>query len=178
MRNNKGISLVEIIIIIAILAVLAGGTISGINYIRYANTKNCANVINAAIGRVRIEAMSKTNKPSLYIYQHNNNYFMRVIDNTISDPTTLFNENGTRLSNSQVQLCYRTSGMDPSDPDVVINDTTPEFLRIGFVKNTGGIEPIAGTNSVNQILIRNQNGTLEYTITLVQATGKHIISKN
>lgn len=181
MKHNEGMSFIEIIIVITILAIFAGGTVGSISYIRYADTKKCAGEINAAIEKVRMDAMSMANKPSLYVYQYNNIYYIKEIGTDIVNPLTQLDDTGTRLANNHVQLCYRTVNMAPTDSDVVIRSSpSPNvYMKLGFLRSTGGIAYIDGTTDLyTQILVKNKHGELQYTITLVQATGKHFINSN
>lgn len=180
LNYNKGVSLVEIIIVIAIIAIFASSALGGIHYIQYADSKKCATEIDAAIDKARIKAMSQANHPSLYLYQYHNIYYLREIGTDVADPSSQLDDTGVRLANQQLKLYYRTSNMNPTDPDNLIRETpSPSIVvKLRFIKSTGGIASIAGTNYYNQILIKDNNGVLKYTITLIQATGKHFISKN
>ena len=181
MKHNEGMSFIEIIIVITILAIFAGSTIGSISYLQYADTKKCAGEINTAIEKVRMDAMCMVNKPSLYLYQYNNIYYMKEIGTDIPNPLAKLDDTGTRLANKHVQLSYRTDNMAPAASDVVISAASipAVYMKLGFIKSTGGIAYIDGTTDIyNQILIKDDHGELQYTITLVQATGKHFISKN
>lgn len=180
MRNNKGVSLIELIIAIAILAVLAGSTVGAVRYIQYGNTKRCAYKINAKIDEVRFQDMSKVNKPSLYIYQYQGDYYMKIMGTEVANPAAALDGDGIKLANSQVRLYYRTSKMVSTDADVLIQDAVapgiPVYLKLEFTKDTGAVKPIAPSSYVNEILVRDDNGSLRYTITLVQITGKHFVN--
>lgn len=180
MRNNKGISLVELIIVIAIITLFAGGSIAGIQYLHYAGARQCVNEMDAAIEKVRMEAMSKTNKPYLYLYQYQNAYYMKVLGADIVDPELLLDEKGTKVANRRLTLCYRTSTMNSGDTDLVLTDMASgggHYIKLGFIKSTGGIAPLSDSSYYSRILVKNQEERLLYTITLVQATGKHSIRK-
>lgn len=170
MRNNKGFTLIELILVVAILALFAGGVIQGISYITYADTKRCANRIDAAIDQVRLDAMSRAVKPCLYLYEYDGSYYMKIVDSAAISP--ILDDKGTRLANSQIKIAYRTTSMADVDPDTLITGGT--FMKLDFVKSTGGIAEYNGTY-YNRILVKDNDGTVKYTITMVQGTGKHFI---
>jgi prepilin-type N-terminal cleavage/methylation domain-containing protein len=177
MKNNKGISLVEIIIVLAVLSILSVTAFSGINYIKYANSKKCAYKIDSALDRVRMQVMSKANKEYLYIYQYNNDYYMK--ENTMSTPTaTLLDDSGTKLGNKQIKLFYRTTSMSVASPDEEVGSyANRSYIRLSFKKSSGSFITIteSGTDYYNEIKIKDRNGTLKYTVTLIQSTGKHYV---
>lgn len=59
-HNNKGYSLVELIVVLAILAVMAGGTVSIAGYMSGSKAKSAAYTIQSAINKARTEAMNKS----------------------------------------------------------------------------------------------------------------------
>lgn len=171
MKNNKGVSLVEIIIVIAILSVLGVSTFGGIRYLRYGNAKRCAYEIDAALNKIRLENMSKAEKANLYIYQYGGHYYMRV---SPSSPTTaLLNGNGTELGNNQFVISYETS-THPGTSIAVGDYTSGNYMTLCFDKSTGELSS-NGTGFYERIVITDRDGTLLYTIRLIQASGKHFI---
>ncbi len=171
MKNNKGMSLIEIIIVIAILAILTTGALGGMNYIRYGNAKSCAYEINAALDKVRMEAMSKAEKPYLYIYQFNGSYYM--MQSTAVASASLLNASGTRLGNQQLILSYETT--HPASEDISRYEDG-KYMAISFDKTKGGISTNPSDSCYyKKILIKDSDGTVRYTITLIRATGKHYV---
>ena len=59
-KNNKGYSLVELIIVIAIMALLTGTVFFSINMIFGAGAKACANDIKEALAENKVTAMGKS----------------------------------------------------------------------------------------------------------------------
>lgn len=175
--SNKGITLVEIIIVLAILSVLAVSTFSGLSYIRYGNAKSCAYQINAALDKIRLDNMSKADKAYLYLYQFNGSYYMR--ESTGPASAALLNGEGVLLGNRQLGLFYQTSA--GSGEQEVGDFGSGTFLGLSFEKSTGelSIHEVAGVppapSYCNRILIKDRDGTIRYTIHLIQASGKHYV---
>ena len=58
-RNNRGMSLVEVIIVVAILSIVAGGITMGIGFITGKPADECANKLRAALQSNRTTTMGK-----------------------------------------------------------------------------------------------------------------------
>lgn len=67
-RDNKGFTLVEIIIVITIIGILMTMLIAGSGYIAGSAARTLANSIKTAIGETRIKTMGKQ-ETALYIYK-------------------------------------------------------------------------------------------------------------
>lgn len=173
MNDNKGISLIEMLLVLVILALLVSAAVGGIHYINYGNTKECANKIDLALSEVRIDDLSRDVESYLYIYKYNNCYYLT--ESRQASP--VLDDTGIKLGNGQISLWYRTSSMASGDSDIKIDGGT-SYMKIGFEKGTGGVmaKPGATSDYYNRILVKNHGETeARYTIVMVQATGKHFI---
>ena len=101
--NNKGFSLVEMIIVIAVIAILAGASVTFFGHVRYANTQKTVESIDSAIDKLQSNAMSKSNNSYLYIYKLSDGYYMKTVD-TYYDTfaTSVFDTNGKRVTGKTV----------------------------------------------------------------------------
>ncbi|SHO53935.1 prepilin-type N-terminal cleavage/methylation domain-containing protein [Anaerocolumna xylanovorans] len=171
MKRNRGITLIEIIIVIAILSVLTVMTFGGLNYIKYGNAKRCAYELNAALDKIRIEDMSKAEKSYLYIYLHGDSYYMK--ESTSGPSAGLLDNSGVLIGNRQLGIFYQTSA-DPAAEQEVGDFTSGNYMKVSFEKSTGELSS-NGTDYYKNILIKDQDGTIRYTIRLIQASGKHFV---
>ncbi len=169
--NQKGMSLIEIIIVIALVGILAGTSVTLIGHVHYANTKKTVESMDSALDKLQVNSMSKQDKTYLYIYKLSDGYYMKQLTDVITTfDGTKFDSNGTKLSGNSTQVYLESESGTLVDGNV--------FIRISYKKSgvfdketiTGSTE--LGTN-VDKIVVKG-NGT--YTITLVGATGKHPIS--
>lgn len=170
-NKNTGYSMIELIIVIAILAILSSGTFYTLNYIKYANTLKCAKEINFMIDKVKLEAMSKIDKPDLYIYKFGDNYYMKA-----SSIIPTLDETGIKIGGHGIDIYYQGSG-ETSDS---LLDAS-KIIRMGFSRSTGAFlnngspaSPGTITDPVfyNKIIIK---GRKTHTITMYETTGKHEI---
>lgn len=165
--NQKGMSLVEIIIVIAMIGILAGTSISMFSYIKLGNTKKVTQTVRTEIEKQQAKTMSKTGVPYLYVYKRSDGYYMKVLmDVNISNhEDTNFaqlDDTGTRLSGTGVDILK----VDSLGAQSTVTET--DFIRIVYKKD--GV--FDNDTNVSQIIV---DGTGTYTITLVKATGKLIV---
>lgn len=163
MKENKGFTMVEVILVVAILAILSVGAATSIGYIHYGNTKKCAEAISSGLDETRIDTMSRADKPYLYLYRYNSVYYIlkstekgRTVDNG------QLRENGTRIGNGRLAISCKVAG---GGSQLLDNNN---YIRIAFLKSTGAFDSSAG--NYEEILVE---GNASYTIHLVQETGKH-----
>ncbi len=167
-ENQKGMSLVEIIIVIAMIGILAGTSISMLSYIMMGNTQKAAKTVSTAIEKQQANTMSKAGVPYLYIYKLSDGYYMKtIIDVEIADSNdtdfSQLDSSGTKLAGTNVTISKVDSAGTAGDV------TETDFIRVVYKKS--GVFDSSKTN-VSQIII---DGSGTYKITLIEATGKHIL---
>lgn len=157
MKNNKGVSLVELIIVIAIMSIMIGAGALGIRAVSTKPAKQGAYNIKMAIQNGRIIALSKETF-SLEIKYDSTKKCIQV------------SENGTyrSLGGEGVSVTYYNEGEASTPVDASV---TP--IEINFNRATGGFLPNASGKVVNKIEISKAGKT--YTLTLYRLTGKVIM---
>ena len=171
-RDQRGFSLVEIIVVIAITAILVGSSVTMINYIRYANTQKAVEAVGDMLDRQRISSMSQQGTQYLYIYRLDDGYYMKALYNT-----KLSSYNSGSLGSGGIKICSESIAIRWEDFDGNQTELQKEnqVIRVVFkrsgVLNTDPRENSYSTN-VSKIIFE---GSSTYTITLIEETGKHII---
>lgn len=151
-KNNKGFSLVELIVVIAIMAVaLTVGSYS-LSTIALANSKRCATEIKSALESARIESCRSNGELELSIFKGDDGGVMMQVSG--KEPK--------EISNSAVSVSYKLHKTD----DSYISLGT-EKLTFVFDRSSGAIK---GSSGCYQILV--SGGGREYTITCYKNTGK------
>lgn len=90
-RDNRGTSIVELLVIMAILAILVGMVANLFGYLNGKQAKQCAYKLEAALSEIRMETMSKSDgeKESVYFVLENNDGQIlaknKIKENTSSD---------------------------------------------------------------------------------------------
>ena len=171
-KNNKGMSLVEIIIVIAIVGILAVASFSMAGNIKYANTQKTVESIEDKLDNLQITTMSKATKQYLYIYRVGGSYYAKVSSTATSNRNdALFDDQGTKLSNSALTISYK-----PHVGDSKVLVGSDNFIRICYNRAGAFYYPGSGSTTLgtncDKIYV---NGSREYVITLVEETGKHYV---
>ncbi len=181
-KDNKGFSLLEMIIVLGIAAILAGSAVSFTGYIRFANEKGCAEKLYAGIDKLQVTSMAKKDKKFLVVWRDNNEFYYDVYsyDGSVvsGDTVTIKNDGctacmdrarGTKLGNSALSMKYKKTS-DHTYRELV-NDG--DCFCIGYAMN-GSYNP--DYTDAEEILIQSTSGSgTIYTIKLVAETGKHFI---
>lgn len=161
-NDNKGFSMVELIITIAIMAILTGSFVGAAGYLKYANAKAGAKKINTELSELRIDSMSKMNTPYMYLYNIDGTTYMKVVTGDRADKAKengLLDKNTTKIGNSQVTVsCDGTKITDGQTVTITMDKSTGAFL-----------------SSPQKIEVASVDGKNSYVIKLVKSTGRHYI---
>lgn len=163
-NNNKGFSMIELIITIAIMAILTGSFVSAAGYLKYANAKAGAKKINTELSELRIDSMSKMKTPYMYLYNIDGNTYMKVVTGDNADSASIssgvLDKNTTKIGNSQVKISC--------DGTVIAENKS---VQIYMNKSTGAFAAAAP----GEIKVESIDKKTSYTIKLVKNTGRHYI---
>lgn len=203
-KNNKGFSLVELIVIAAIMTVTVGAVSLSISLISGSEAKEAARKFNAQIDEARTGSMSRYDEDITIKYMEKDTdsgidtagfYTVKeltTIEHDTSkrtDPsdTTLIGSYKTKVIGSEhrylsrdrvnITVVYDTgSGLDTFS---VKPDTTGQDFTLKFNRTTGLLKEfiIGGTTYDASKLdsIHFESGIREFKISFVQETGKHQI---
>ena len=119
-KDQRGFSLVELIITMAIMAVFAGAIIGGMTYLNAGKTKKASAKLNNEISSIQTATMTKKGETYLYLYRTNDGVFSSIVSSTYdadNDGTPDFPDGfmnradlNTYLTNggSQTKICDST----------------------------------------------------------------------
>lgn len=149
--NNKGFSLVELIVVVAILAIISTASFSAIGYLNLANAEKCATKIDIGLGKLKTMNMSSGSATYMHLYRYNNGYYIAFSE----DDTYTPDDKGELIGNSSVTVTCGGSTLENNDvvsisvrkkdgaytvPDVptyTITVTNEATRKITLVTNTG-----------------------------------------
>lgn len=178
-NDNRGMSLVEIIIVVSIIAILGGLLIGSTGVIGRYRAKECAKKTISAINNTKVHAMSKSlggtlvgtgstpNASNVYAHFHqdSDDYFVCDIYANSKLGTVDTPIESKVLVKNKVMFEYQNLGSSTwSNLDL----TTGFYL--GFNRSNGGVLPQSGGGKINKIRIRG--GSADYLITIYPDTGK------
>ena len=153
-RNNKGISLVEILVVVAIMSLAVGGAGVGLSLAYSRDAEKCAKTIDAALENTRMLSMSQKGTFTMEIDLENNILYIRSSES--SDPI------------EEEQLQRRVEISVPADASLT-------SVTVQFDKSTGKVLSMSGeSDGVLRITSENSNGK-RATVVLVKGTGKHYV---
>lgn len=108
MKNNKGYTLVELMVVIAIIGVVSSVTMVGIKMSKSADAAYAANTINSYMASIRMNNMSKVTSQYLHIYKYKDSHYYSI-DN--SNKIDFANPNlDNEIGNTDMAIFYQTSG--------------------------------------------------------------------
>ncbi len=164
MKNNKGFTLVELIIVIAVMGALAGMLVSGFNYITYGNTKKCANRLLDVIDEVQMMDMTKGETTLLGIFKKGNAYYISKEKQT-KEWNKMSVASAEKIAQSNITIQWENG----SGNKLTLSEGT--VLWIGFSKSSGAYLTDDWMYSKDIVI----TGRGSYTIRQIADTGKHYL---
>lgn len=165
--NQKGVTLVEIILVIAIIGILASTSVMLIGHLRYADTQKAVETVDSSLDKLQVQTMSKAVTPNLYIYHLSDGYYLKIMNDDIkSFDSTKFDKKGVKLSNNRVDIYMESK-------DAANKVDGAKFIKVVYKKSASFDKETNKTN-VSDIVI---DGVGTYTVKLIEETGKHFIVK-
>ena len=166
MKDNKGFSLVELIVVIAIMSILTGVSVLSIRSATGTYVKQCTANIESQINNTRHMTMAK-NKVKLKIYVDSNGVYYADMEVYASDSsTTPESTTTTKVGKSSVDVYFTTDTSMADTSFKKVDSTNP--IIIEFDRSSGALKDT--TNCVKQIKI--SKGAHTKRITIYPETGK------
>lgn len=162
-QDNRGVSLVEILIVVSIITVLAGVGIYGVSLMSGQPAKKCSQKIVYSLERHRTTAMSKVNAKYVLSTDGDKIYFQEFVIDGADASGTWVDKPKVEIGSSGVEVKYVLDGGSETPL------TTGNSLTLEFDRASGAFKPQAGGYCTQIIVSR---GGKEFKITLVPLTGK------
>ena len=160
-KDNRGVTLVELIVVMLIISILAGGTVIAVGSLDSGNTKSTVERIGALLDYVRVLNMSK-DRTYYLVVKKEGEVFTAFVQYDDGGRQNLLTET-LKLKNGEIK--YSTDmGEETVGADV-------SSLELSFSKE--GSIPAGSGGEIKSILI--SGGGHSRIIHLVAATGKHYI---
>lgn len=161
--NNKGYSLIELVIVLAIIAVIMSAVFYSVILIFSANAKSTANDIQRAIGDCKVATMGRASAyMELYRDAGNENVYTRMY--VMDSSGTYVPSEPQKVGPRRVTVAYQPKGS--SRTELLAGDS----IEIWFDRATGGFQADVSGNLYEIIYV--EGGSKKYNIILTKLTGK------
>ena len=166
-KDNRGFSLVEMMVVIGIIVILASLLRASTYALFSSSTRNCAEKINAFIAKGRVDAMSRAGEILIFIGTDSEGVYGEY-----HGPAGLIGKR-ERLGDTRVKLEAGATGLG----NIPLDSMT---LSLSFNRATGGLSQfgLGGDTKMDfkagdmaQIIITSAGKP--YKVTIVATTGKH-----
>ena len=162
-KDNRGITLVEIMVVIAIMAIVAGVGITGLNLVNGRPAQQCAQKIIYSLERHRTTAMSKVDASyTLEVQSSGKTVCVERVSNDRVSYTTTESEIGAK----RVKLFYETA--DGS----VVPMTAGMFITFQYDRSSGAFRSITASTGDEVARVIAKSGGREVKVRFVKITGK------
>lgn len=165
LHNNKGFSLIEIIITIALMAIVTGATMSIYSWIRTQRIENLAEKVSDSLNDTRTSCVSKDGQFFLEIRKNSGKYKAKLF----KDLSVYKEYDLGKVGSIKV---YDTSGNEYTVSDL-------KWISLRYDKSSGGIEYFRICDTSGNIdgncKIVLQYEDMERVIEISDITGKHYV---
>ncbi|MDE6851594.1 MAG: prepilin-type N-terminal cleavage/methylation domain-containing protein [Lachnospiraceae bacterium] len=176
---EDGFTMVEMIITIAVSAILVGTIVATLGYISAGNAKRSAARFNSKLNTAQTETMMQAKPTYLYLFVDGGVKAVLskeeyTTSHELKNKVSTGVESATDVGGSRVTVSLIP---DDGSPASELNDTN--MLRIAFKKATGAYEYTELEGGASSTFFEEIEfaGGEKFKVTLVKATGKHVMSK-
>lgn len=170
MKNNKGYSLIELVVIVAIIAVLAGGTMISVQLINGYYAKECAKNLESQINKVQILNMARKTT-ELEFGQDTQGYYYAQITENKGTPQEHIEKK--QIGRKSLKITYSMDSTDSNEFELKYGLATNPIC-VKFKRTTGELLTKDGSDDIgfHRVWIRQSAGGRCYTVTVNTLTGK------
>lgn len=161
-EDQKGFTLVELVIVVAIVAIMAALSLTMLARIKYANTEKMVTNVTDAVSKLQILAMTKATPRYLHVYMVGDDYYVCINES----PTATDGKGGNCLG-SNLKM-YKVIGDAGSDELITATEqAVMSFKRDGTLRTVGA-------EDIRKIVVC---GSFDTEIRINPKTGRHYAEK-
>ncbi|WP_162300675.1 pilus assembly FimT family protein [Anaerosacchariphilus polymeriproducens] len=164
MKDNRGYSLIELVVTLAIIVIVGSGAYIGIGLLSGADAKKCASKLDSGLKLTKTVCLSKENGQLEFSRDASGDYYMEISGYAKE-----------KIGKSSLTILYTTGSGASATESTMTNGTS---IKFSFKRGSGIFNSI-GTDALGQPVFCSkisitQNSTTK-TIVLIPETGKHYI---
>ena len=178
-KNNRGFSLIELLVVVMLLSLLVGLLVPALNPLFATEARQGAYQINSLLAKAKVYAMGRSDEVYIRIYvQDNRVYGDHLIVGKDGEKTVLSTEQlATKRSNVYITPPVGTS------PYGLLGDT--DEVYISFQRATGALRVFGKTMAPpttpyatgDTAIISTAAGDKVYEVVIIATTGKHEVTQ-
>lgn len=173
-RDNKGFSLIELIIVIALMGIVLGIGVRNMGVTKNYQARECQSKIMSALQASKIDCLSKSVSNVSNVNDADTYLEITIEDKKVYAVYTSRNQNDPANPIVKKDLISKGSGTTVS---YVVNGTTTNVtstqpLKLAYNRSTGAFLPMGSTTDEYCTEIIIKTGTYTRKITLAPKTGK------
>ena len=157
--NNKGFSLVELLIVIGIIAIVCSATFFGFGYLSMADCNKCANRINSGLSTVKSKTMAEVDQVNMFVYRYDDDYYIKYD----KADTITKDSDAEKIGNGQIAITIHSAS---GATTVLQNGSDP--VKVSISRKDGSYKE-------GPQLFEVSAGDLKKSVYLVTDTGKHFV---
>ena len=175
--NNKGFSLIEVIVAIAIMSIVAGIGSLSFSAARRQDVTRAAKSVDSLLSQVRMDNMSKANVEYMYIYINTDKdaYCYKLSNSKVNSVAAI-----QSLPDEEVEICSDSIVISAGTETSTATITDNGYVAISFEKSTGAFkcyDSLSGSSetTIEQMLFKRGRKTSK--IVMASETGKHSVTE-
>ena len=178
MKDNRGFSLVEILVAIAVIGVLVGGGLISINLIARTNVEKGMRVVETTLGKLQTECLSKAKPTYMYIYQDNSDkdFYLKVSKTLHTSVSSIMGDSAEaeRIEISSVEMFFYIEKGENSYGAGPHRIKDGNFIAVTYKKGDSSVVAYAnGSTQLNSLFRLEALGSDRYArVDISYETGK------
>ena len=175
-RDNRGLTLVEVVVIIAMIGILAGTGVYGIAQISGFRAREGADTIANSITQARIAMLGKSKGAGNMAWEircDGSKYYVRTVYNV---GTSEYYKDEEKIVNANVEVYIgettkgTLTGAGTTTTQLLTDSSTP--VRFYFNRSTGALCDENGVTNSSNAYISVKQGNKNYDVMIIAKTGK------
>lgn len=179
MKNNRGFSLIELIVVIAIMAILAGMIIGYTGAVGSRRVNKCTSLMDGAMKKARVDTMTKSDTCGVRFYQEGGIYYADIVGEEVKNEAVEYKTREKVNLGQAGDITITSCKASGTDKEVLADNDKNSYILIKYARGTGAVTAIRTGgdrfDSTDRTQIFIDRGEKTKCIEIVPETGKHTV---